>query len=212
MILGRTDQSGAPRLLCTRTRIASLAAIPHIPYDMCETDSPCAARDHERLRTARRLAATYGGIGAAWLEASPRQSRHYRRPFRGAPSAGHESRLRGTRIFTKWRQPWFFVSVRVGRQARIRVRRACRARQGAADAPRRTRRSLKTARDADAADRRRRFDMPCRRSWSRASAKFSAPLRETKLECQGLRPRVSGFWGKEVKGLGQNPDSPGQRP
>ena len=47
---------GAPRLLCTRARIANLAAIPHIPYDMCETDSPCASRDHERLRTARRLA------------------------------------------------------------------------------------------------------------------------------------------------------------
>ena len=99
---------GAPRLLCTRTRIASLAAIPHIPYDMCETDSPCAARDHERLRTARRLAATYGGIGAAWLEASPRQSRRLRRPFRGGPSAGHESRLRGTRNLTKWRQEWVF--------------------------------------------------------------------------------------------------------
>jgi hypothetical protein len=118
----------------------------------------------------------------------------------------------GRQMFTKWRQQWLFVLIRVGRQARIRVRRACRARQGAADAPRRTRRSLKTARDADAADRRRRFDMPCRRSWSRASAKFSAPPRETKLGCQGLRPKVSGSEGKEVKGLGQNPDSPGQRP
>ena len=127
------------------------------------------------------------------------------RPFRGAPFAGHE-------YSRKWRQQWLFVLVRVGRQARIRVRRACRARQGAADAPRRARRSLKTARDADAADRHRRFDMPCRRSWSRASAKFSATLRETKLEGQGLRPKVSGSEGKEVKGLGQNPDSPGQRP
>ena len=66
--------------------------------------------------------------------------------------------------------------VRVGRQARFRVRRACRARQGAADASRRTRRSLKTARDADAADRRRRFDMPSRISWSRASAYITLTL------------------------------------
>ena len=45
-----------------------------------------------------------------------------------------------------------FVYFRVWLQARFRVRRACRARQGAADASRRTRRSLKTARAAVAAD------------------------------------------------------------
>ena len=105
---------GAPRLLCTRARIANLAAIPHIPYDMCETDSPCASRDHERLRSARCHAATYGGIGAAWLEASPRQSRRHRRPFRGAPFAGHESRLRGTRIFTKMETAVVILNSAVG--------------------------------------------------------------------------------------------------
>ena len=47
----------------------------------------------------------------------------------------------------------------VSGEARFRVRPACRARQGAADAARRARRSLKTTRDAAAADRRRRFDM-----------------------------------------------------
>ena len=53
----------------------------------------------------------------------------------------------------------YFLCFRVGPWARFRVRRAGRARQGAADAARRARRSLMTARDADAADRRRRFDM-----------------------------------------------------
>ncbi|MBR3221443.1 MAG: hypothetical protein IKF72_04355, partial [Kiritimatiellae bacterium] len=60
-------------------------------------------------------AATYGGIAATWPEASPRQSRRHRRPFRGAPSAGHESRLRGTRNLTKRRQnAGLFVPFRVG--------------------------------------------------------------------------------------------------
>jgi hypothetical protein len=31
----------------------------------------------------------------------PRLSRHHHRPLRGAPFAGHENRLRGTRKFTK---------------------------------------------------------------------------------------------------------------
>ena len=61
----------------------------------------------------------------------------------------------------------------VCREDGVRVRRACRARQGAADAPRRTRRSLKSAHGADDAHRRRRFDMHGRISWSRADAKHA---------------------------------------
>ena len=72
----------------------------------------------------------------------------------------------------------FFREARKGafvrREGGVRVRRACRARQGAADAPLRTRRSLKSAHGADDAHRRRRFDMDGRISWSRVSAKRSA--------------------------------------
>ena len=63
-----------------------------------------------------------------------------------------------------------FSCLFVHRAGGFRVRRAGRARQGATDAPRRTRRSLKSERGASAADRRRRFDMPGRFSWSRVSA------------------------------------------
>ena len=61
----------------------------------------------------------------------------------------------------------------VRREGGVCVQRACRARQGATDAPRRTRRSLKSGRGAYGADRRRRFDMPGRISWSRVSAKYT---------------------------------------
>ena len=99
--------------------------------------------------------------------------------------------------------------VRVGRQARFRVRRACRARQGAADASRRTRRSLKTARDADAADRRRRFDMPSRISWSRASAYITLTLHKLPV---APAAGGSGAEVKGVKGLGQRGQGFGSKP
>ena len=54
-------------------------------------------------------------------------------------------------------------------EAAFRDRRACQARQGAADALQRTRRSLKSGCGADGADRRRRFDMHGRLSWSRVA-------------------------------------------
>ena len=43
----RRKRRGAPRLLCTRTRVASIAAIPHIRFHMCQKIWFALARDHE---------------------------------------------------------------------------------------------------------------------------------------------------------------------
>ena len=158
---------GAPRNLCTRARIASIGAIPHILLHMCQQIRFALTRDHERLRTAHCLAATYGGIGAAGLRRRLASRAATSAPFGVGRPQDTKAAFAAHGISRNGDRSGFFVFVRVGRQARFRVRRACRARQGAADASRRTRRSLKTARDADAADCRRRFDIPSRISWSR---------------------------------------------
>ena len=92
--------TGGAGLLCTKTRYASIAAITHIRFHMCQQIRFALTRDHESGVAMSRLMATWCCRGRATPRLRRASRPRHRQPCGFHRPAGHECRLRGTRIFT----------------------------------------------------------------------------------------------------------------